>query len=72
MTTHDADEALMRHAIRVAGGNPAAPFGAVLADPADGVVLAEGLNKGHLSPTFHGEIDLINTAAGTVPGRGTS
>ena len=55
-----AHERAMRRAIAEARGNPAYPFGAVVVRAADGQILATGVNKGALNPTFHGEIVAIN------------
>ena len=55
-----AHERAMRLAIAAARGNPAYPFGAVAVRAADGQLLATGVNKGTLNPTFHGEIVAIN------------
>ena len=53
-------EHAMRLAVAEAGGNPAFPFGAVIVRAADRQVVAAGVNKGALNPTFHGEIVAIN------------
>jgi len=53
-------EQAMRLAIAEARGNPAFPFGAVIVRAADRQVMATGVNKGALNPTFHGEIVAIN------------
>ena len=50
----------MRKAIAVALGNRAAPFGAVLVDQDGDRIVAEGVNRTDLNPTWHGEIDVIN------------
>jgi len=55
-----AHERAMRRAIVAARGNPAYPFGAAVVRPADGQLLATGVNQGALNPTFHGEIVAIN------------
>ena len=55
-------ERFMRRAIELAANVPAFPFGALLVDP-DNKIVAEGFNKSPLNPTFHGEIDAINTCA---------
>ncbi|MBB6428524.1 nucleoside deaminase [Algisphaera agarilytica] len=57
------DDHYMRAAIQVARGNPAAPFGAVLIDPATHETLAVGLNDSKRDPTQHGEIDVLQKAA---------
>src|SRR5262249_44920280 len=43
-------------------------FGAVLVRWATGDTLAEGHNRSAASPTFHGEIDVINRLAADQPG----
>jgi tRNA(Arg) A34 adenosine deaminase TadA len=53
-------EEAMRLAIAEARGNPAFPFGAVILRAADRHVMAAGVNKGAVNPTFHGEIVAIN------------
>ena len=53
----------MRRAIAQAQEVPLLPFGAVLVRGATGQVLAEGHNRTAASPTFHGEIDVINRLA---------
>ena len=50
----------MRLAIAAARGNPAYPFGAVIVRAMDRQVLASGVNKTAVNPTFHGEIVAIN------------
>ena len=57
----------MRRAIAQAKEVPLLPFGAVLVQGATGDVLAEGHNRSALSPTFHGEIDVINRLAADRP-----
>ena len=57
----------MRRAIAQAKEVPLLPFGAVLVQGATGDVLAEGHNRSALSPTFHGEIDVINRLAAQRP-----
>lgn len=59
----DAD--YMRTAIRVASGNPAAPFGAILVDIESSEVVAEGVNRARDNPTWHGEMVAINAYAAT-------
>ena len=56
-------ELYMRRAIELAGKVPAVPFGAVIVDRETGIILAEGWNKTSVNPTWHGEIDAINTLA---------
>lgn len=53
----------MRLAIEQAKKVPELPFGAVIVDAQSGAVLAEGHNRSKESPTFHGEIDVINRLA---------
>src|SRR5689334_5553993 len=60
------DEAHMRRAIGLAGNNPKYPFAAVLAVQQKGVV-AEGWNRSVHNPTWHGEMDAINTCAASNP-----
>jgi tRNA(adenine34) deaminase len=55
-----AHEEAMRLAIAAARGNPAYPFGAAIVRAMDRQVLASGVNKTALNPTFHGEIVAIN------------
>lgn len=47
----------------MAQGNPVAPFGAILVDRHADEIVAEGLNRTHENPTWHGEIDVINQYA---------
>ena len=56
-------EHYMRRAIALAANVPDLPFGAVIVDGGNGMVLAEGWNKTSLNPTWHGEIDAINRLA---------
>jgi tRNA(Arg) A34 adenosine deaminase TadA len=58
----------MRRAIAQAREVPLLPFGAVLVRTMTGEVLAEGHNRTAASPTFHGEIDVINRLAAGQPG----
>ncbi len=53
----------MRRAIDLAAHVPELPFGAVIADRDSGQILAEGWNKSSINPTWHGEIDAINSLA---------
>jgi tRNA(Arg) A34 adenosine deaminase TadA len=57
----------MRRAIAQAQQVPLLPFGAVLVRGASGEILAEGHNRSARSPTFHGEIDVINRLAADQP-----
>lgn len=61
--TMERHEHFMRRAILVARANPPAPFGAVLVDRESEVVVAEGVNRTRESPTWHGEVDVINRYA---------
>lgn len=61
-------EKYMRRAIEIARGNPAAPFGCVIADAETGETLAEGLNDAEKSPVLHGETDAIIRLARERPG----
>jgi tRNA(Arg) A34 adenosine deaminase TadA len=64
----DLDHAtLMRRAIAQAKEVPLLPFGAVLVRGTTGEVLAEGHNRTTISPTYHGEIDVINRLAADQP-----
>src|SRR5262245_8025100 len=60
-------ETFMRRAIAQAKEVPLLPFGAVLVRGATGEVLAEGHNRTTISPTYHGEIDVINRLAAEHP-----
>ena len=53
-------EQAMRVAIAEARGNAAFPFGAAIVRAADRQIMATGVNKSALNPTFHGEIVAIN------------
>lgn len=57
------DEKHMRRAIGLAGNVPKHPFGALLVDQKEGVVVGEGWNRSMLNPTWHGEMDAINKCA---------
>lgn len=61
-------ERYMRRAIELAGKVPNLPFGAVIADRDTGHILSEGWNKTSVNPTWHGEIDAINTLASSGVG----
>ena len=56
-------DGFMRLAIEQAKKVPTAPFGAVIVDSRSSKVLAEGYNRSIDSPTFHGEVDVINRLA---------
>lgn len=60
MPDHDSH---MRRAIEVARRNPERPFGAVLVDVRTRQLVAEGINRTDVNPTWHGEIDAINCFA---------
>jgi tRNA(Arg) A34 adenosine deaminase TadA len=53
------DNWLMRRAIELGRNNPAAPFGAVIADDQTGVIVAEGVNRTTDNPLWHGETAAI-------------
>lgn len=57
----------MRAAIVEAEKAPRAPFGAVIVRAATSEVVAEGHNRSRVSPTYHGEIDVINRCAQLHP-----
>lgn len=61
-------EALMLQAIAQARKAPKLPFGAVIVRRDTGELLAEGHNRSAVSPTCHGEIDVINRLAARQPG----
>ena len=64
-------ERYMRRAIGLAGKVPEVPFGAMIVDGDSGKILSEGWNKTSVNPTWHGEIDAINTLASSgVCGKG--
>lgn len=56
-------ERYMRRAIELAAKVPDLPFGAVIVDRNTGTILSEGWSKTSVNPTWHGEIDAINTLA---------
>lgn len=56
-------ERYMRRAIALAKEAPQFPFGAVIVQRAPCVIVAEGHNRSAESPTFHGEIVVINRCA---------
>ena len=49
----------MRRAVELARGNPDQPFGCVIVDGDSGEIIAEGLNRVHESPLWHGETEGI-------------
>lgn len=57
----------MRRAIAMAKQALQFPFGAVIVQRATGVIVAEGHNRSAESPTFHGEIVVINRCAADHP-----
>jgi len=64
MTTDNGSHAtLMRRAIELARGNPAAPFASILVERDTDRIVAEGINRHKENPTWHGEIDVINRCA---------
>lgn len=60
-------ERYMRRAITLAKEAPQFPFGAVIVQRATGIIVAEGHNRVAESPTFHGEIVVINRCAADHP-----
>lgn len=62
----------MLRAIKIAKGNPDAPFGCVIADGETGEILAEGLNDAEESPILHGETAALMDLFGKRPGADTS
>jgi tRNA(Arg) A34 adenosine deaminase TadA len=60
-------EHYMRRAVEVARGNRKAPFGALLVHRTSGKIVAEGLNRGHEGPIWHGEMDVIHRCATAGP-----
>lgn len=54
-------EPYMRRAIELADAVPDFPFAAVVVEQATGEVVAEGWNRSSINPTWHGEIDAINS-----------
>jgi tRNA(adenine34) deaminase len=59
-TSRADDERFMRAAIEQGRLNPAWPFGAVIVDPAEGEIVARGVNQSHRNATLHGEIAAFN------------
>ncbi len=57
----------LRRAIALAKQVPEFPFGAVIVQRATGAIVAEGHNRSSESPTFHGEIVVINRCATDYP-----
>ena len=60
-------ERFMRQAIVCARQAALLPFGAVIVQADQAKVIAEGFNRGSISPTYHGEIDAINRCAEQNP-----
>lgn len=58
-------DTFMRRAIFQAKEVPQLPFGAVIVDTETKEIIAEGHNRSDESPTYHGEIDVINRCAAT-------
>jgi tRNA(Arg) A34 adenosine deaminase TadA len=59
-------EDFMRRAIEIARGNPAAPFGTVIADRGTGKIIAEGLNEAGINPIWHGEMTALRNLDGSA------
>ena len=57
----------MHEAIDCAKQVPSRPFGAVIVVAERAEVIARGFNRSDISPTFHGEIDVINRCAENHP-----
>ncbi len=53
-------ETAMRAAIAMGVQNPSYPFGAVITNAKNGVILAKGVNQTFDNPLLHGEISCIN------------
>ena len=60
-------ERFMQEAIACAKQVPTRPFGAVIVVAERAEVIARGFNRSHVSPSFHGEIDVINRCAENHP-----
>ena len=58
----------MHEAIVCAKQVPSRPFGAVIVVAETTEVVARGFNRSDVSPTFHGEVDVINRCAENQPG----
>jgi len=63
MPHHPAHEHYMRRAIQVATESPHSPFGAVLVDRIENVIVAEGGNRVNENPISHAEIEAITLHA---------
>ena len=57
----------MHEAIVCAKQVPSRPFGAVIVVAERAEIVARGFNRSDVSPTFHGEIDVINRCAENHP-----
>ncbi len=57
----------MQEAIACATQVPTRPFGAVIVVAERAEVIARGFNRTDVSPTFHGEVDVINRCAENHP-----
>ncbi len=57
----------MQRAIQLTTNVPDLPFGAVIVNRDSGKIVAEGWNKTSINPTWHGEIDAINSLAHSNP-----
>lgn len=60
-------EPYMRQLIELSHQNPHYPFATMIIDNQSGKILCEGVNKGSVNPTFHGEIVAINNCAKKFP-----
>lgn len=58
----------IRRAIAQAKLSPKLPFGAVIVNGENKEVVAEGHNRSEESPSYHGEVDVINRYAAQHPG----
>jgi tRNA(adenine34) deaminase len=60
-------ERYMRRAVKIAQGNPDAPFGCVIVEGETGEIVAEGLNDAQRNPVLHGETAAILNLAEAHP-----
>jgi tRNA(adenine34) deaminase len=60
-------ERYMRRAVKIAQGNPDAPFGCVIVEGETGEIVAEGLNDVQRNPVLHGETAAILNLAEAHP-----
>ena len=67
VTAANRHQQYMRRAIALAKQVLEFPFGAVIVRRATGVIVVEGHNRSSESPTFHGEIVVINRCAADHP-----